>query len=66
MSGDVNELVARLEREAVAAIRREAGALAYDQHRIRGLTLDFSVSKGGKLVTARVYVERDAIRPERM
>ena len=56
-----DDLVVRLLAEAERAIRREAGSLAFDTGRVRGVTLDFSVTGHG-VVAARVYVERQAAR----
>ena len=54
----VEDLVQRLLPAAEAAIKREAGSLAYDVHRIRSVTLELSVESNGKVVQGSCYVER--------
>lgn len=60
---DIDTLLERLVLAAEKAIRDERDGLAYDQHRLRGLTLEFSISGGGVIRAARVYTERSA-KPE--
>lgn len=52
-----DELVPRLSDAALKVIRREAGSLAFDTDRIRGVTIDLSVAAHG-VVAGSVYVER--------
>ena len=54
----VEELLTRLLPAAEAAIKREAGSLAYDVHRVRSVTLELSIESGGCVVQGACYVER--------
>ncbi len=59
---DIDHLVARLIQSAGDAIRRERDGLAFDAHRLRGITIELEISRTGVVEPARVFTERSAKR----
>lgn len=51
-------LTERLVRAAETAIRSEAKAFEYEPGRVKGLTVDLSVSHNGAVVAGDLYIQR--------
>ena len=62
---NIDHLVARLVQAAGEAIRHERNNLAYDQHRLRGVTVELEITASGAVEPARVFTERSAKRDRR-
>jgi RNA 3'-terminal phosphate cyclase len=54
----VTDLTERLTEAAVEAIRAEAQALAYEPHRLRGITVELEIANNGAVIDGRCWVER--------
>ena len=52
------DLVDKLAEAAVEAIKAEAQALAYEPHRLRGITVELEVATKGAVIDGRCWVER--------
>lgn len=53
-----DQLVEKLLAAATSAITRERGALAFDAHRVRSITLEIGVDQKGAIIEKSMYVER--------
>jgi hypothetical protein len=55
-----DELIQRLVDSAAAAIRNERPSIVYDRQRLRGITVELTVSNAGGMVEGEVYLQRTA------
>ena len=55
-----DELIEALVRSAEAAIRNERPGLCYDRARLKGITVELSVTNNGGRIHGQCYVQRAA------